>query len=108
MATADIGKSMKALAGDANAFLEGSRNNDIVNWFVLDRLAHMAETDNVTQLGRWLKFRTGCLTHWQRNALDVWDESEVDKLNTLWDYYGISSEDVLRRVLLDAPYIVYE
>lgn len=95
------------------AFTEGRRNNDIVNWFLAVRLRDI-ESPIVSDLSAfkmderyWNEFTEilSRLTDEQRTSLMFWDESPRNKINTLvYSYYKIEDPMALARLWLPMEY----
>lgn len=94
---------LNAIETDANAFLPGSRNDDICNWFFAKLLVELEAGTDTTRNANWYiqQFNVlfGILTRTQKISLESWGDSRSLKLYRLYDLYSNSCEDEIRNVL---------
>lgn len=76
---------------DPDAFLEGRRNDDMVNWFIVQKLINLesgeATMDKSEFIDRFKKVHNR-LPQPQKDSLWKWEEDWEYKIGTLFDYYG--------------------
>lgn len=101
----DVDKTLENF--DENCFLEGSRNNDVVNWTLLMMM------QDETRIGKdlkeeWVRFWEQ-LDSDQKRDLIAWEEVPVEVVRRVYDYYRVRSYDELEDLLIHGePYFVYK
>ena len=103
----DAGRMLSAIETDANAFLEGSRNDDCVNW----ALAYMIDAKNnereVTTRGIQTAFLYALarLSKRQRDSLADWEDDPLDKAHKCYYlYWRLEPEQIAEKIIDQGGY----
>lgn len=75
---------------DPQTFIRGRRNNDLVNWFLIMVILEPGKL--VHHYIEEFRLFKKSLTEKQQRSLDHWDENWVDKIHSLYRYYGHARE----------------
>ena len=90
-----------------DAFIQGRRNNDMVNWFIAARMRDLeagARKDEIDYIAEFRKLWEG-LSREQGDSLSSWDETPEDKIRRLYQHYRhITDSDGLVRLWLPMDY----
>lgn len=101
----DVDKTLKSF--DESCFLEGSRNNDVVNWALL----MMMQDETLTGADleeKWSRFYAR-FDDDQKRDLAAWEEVPVEVVRRVYDYYRVCSYRELEDLLIyGAHYFIYK
>lgn len=88
------------------SFLEGRRQNDIVNWglaWIYHNQNQAANGFATNMLSVWSDTVLG-MTNEQIESLRSWDGWPADKLETVFEYYHGKSKEELEALFIDVEY----
>lgn len=89
------------------SFLEGRRQNDIVNWGLAwiywNKSSAILDKDISNMLNVWSDALLG-MTNEQIESLRNWDGWPADKLETVFEYYHDKTKEELEALFIDVEY----
>lgn len=93
----NLERQLKELESDKLAFIEGSRNDDIVNWALLTIAIHRVKKGGSIPFHKFIDkfndFHDNRLTPSQRAAIVEWEEYPYDKLRICHLLYSAKTVD---------------
>ena len=103
----DAGRMLRAMETDVNAFLEGSRNDDCVNWALVYMIDAKNNEREVTPSDIKTAFLHALvrLSKCQRYSLANWEEDPFDKVYKCYClYWSLEPEQIAEKIIDQGGY----
>lgn len=103
----DAGRMLSAMETDVNAFLEGSRNDDCVNWALVYMIDAKNNEREVTpsDIKTAFLYALASLSKRQRDSLADWEDDPVDKVvKCYYLYWSLEPEQIAEKIIDQGGY----
>lgn len=97
---------LKSIEENPDSFTAGRRNNDLVNWVLVNLMISKTEggEEEVVQahelVNRFVNLMPS-LSDEAIESLQTWEVVFADKIQTVWLYYHLSTVEDLKELLID-------